>query len=112
MVLAVVATFLAASRPARAVTRIPVVTALAGRPAPPKKMHRWAVPVGIVFGVIAFLLLGKSAAAAAQQGGAGPLVLGFVAMAVALICLAPLFLTLLARLGRRSPIAVRLALSD
>jgi putative ABC transport system permease protein len=112
MVLAVVATFLAASRPARTVTRIPVVTALAGRPAPPKKVRRWAVPVGLVFGVIAFLLLGKSAAAVQRQGGAGPLVLGFVAMAVALICLAPLFLAALARLGRRSPIAVRLALSD
>jgi putative ABC transport system permease protein len=111
-VLAVVATFLAASRPARTVTRIPVVTALAGRPAPPKKVRRWAVPVGIVFGVIAFFLLGRSAATALHQGGAGPLVLGFVAMTVALICLAPLFLTALARLGRRSPIAVRLALSD
>jgi putative ABC transport system permease protein len=112
MVLAVVATFLAASRPARAVTRIAVVTALAGRPAPPKKVRRWAVPVGLVFLVIAFLLLGKSAASVGQQSGGLPLVLGFVAMTVPLILLAPLSLSILARLGRRSPISVRLALRD
>ncbi len=112
MILAVVATFLAASRPARTVTRIPVVTALAGRPAPPKKVRRWAVPVGIVFLVIAFLLLGRSAASGGQGNGQFSLVLGFVAMAVALICLAPLFLAALARVGRRSPVAMRLALSD
>ena len=34
MVLAVIATFFAASYPARAITRVPVVSALAGRPAP------------------------------------------------------------------------------
>ena len=112
MVLAVVATFLAAARPARTVTRIPVVTALAGRPAPPKKVRRWAVPVGIVFLVIAFLLLGKSAASGGQGNGQFSLVLGFVAMTVALILLAPLCLGTLALLGRWSPIAVRLALRD
>jgi putative ABC transport system permease protein len=112
MVLAVVATFLAAARPARTVTRIAVVTALAGRPAPPKKVHRWAVPVGLVFLVIAFLLLGKSAASSGQGNGQFSLVLGFVAMTVALILLAPLCLGTLARLGRWSPIAVRLALRD
>jgi putative ABC transport system permease protein len=112
MVLAVVATFLAAARPARTVTRIPVVTALAGRPAPPKKVRRWAVPAGIVFLVIAFLLLGKSAASGGQGNGQFSLVLGFVAMTVALILLAPLCLGTLARLGRWSPIAVRLALRD
>ena len=44
MALAVVTTWLAASRPARAVTRVPVVTALSGRPAPPRQLHRSAVP--------------------------------------------------------------------
>jgi putative ABC transport system permease protein len=112
MVLAVVATFLAAARPARTVTRIPVVTALSGRPAPPKMVRRWAVPVGIIFLVIAFLLLGKSAASRGQGNGQFSLVLGFVAMTVALILLAPLCLGTLARLGRWSPIAMRLALRD
>ena len=40
MVLAVVATFFAAGHPARAITRVPVVSALAGRPAPPRQIHR------------------------------------------------------------------------
>ena len=44
MVLAVVATFFAAGHPARAVTRVPVVAALAGRPAPPRQIHRSFVP--------------------------------------------------------------------
>ena len=35
MVLALVATTFAAGRPARAIARVPVVSALAGRPAPP-----------------------------------------------------------------------------
>ena len=34
MVLAVVATYLAAARPARSITKVPIVTALSGRPAP------------------------------------------------------------------------------
>ena len=45
--LAVVATYFAAARPARAITRIPVVAALSGRPAPPKQVHRSALP-GVV----------------------------------------------------------------
>ncbi len=47
MALAVVATYFAAARPARAVTRIPIVAALSGRPAPPKQVHRSALP-GVV----------------------------------------------------------------
>ena len=44
MALAVVTTWFAASRPAKAVTRVPVVTALSGRPAPPRQLHRSALP--------------------------------------------------------------------
>ncbi|HUY49907.1 MAG TPA: FtsX-like permease family protein [Streptosporangiaceae bacterium] len=110
MVLAVVATFFAASRPARSITRAPIVTALSGRPAPPKRVHRSAVP-GVVLLVIAALLFwytGKSTGG----GGAPELVLGFVALIAAVILLSPLFLATLARFGRRTPIAVRLALRD
>jgi putative ABC transport system permease protein len=56
LALAVVATFVAASRPARAITRIPVVTALSGRPAPPKRVRRSAIP-GLVLLAAAFALL-------------------------------------------------------
>ena len=55
MALAVIATYFAASRPARAVTRIPVVTALSGRPAPPRQVHRSALPGLILLGGAAVL---------------------------------------------------------
>jgi putative ABC transport system permease protein len=120
MVLAVVAAYFAASRPARAVTKIPTVTALSGRPAPPRQIHRSALP-GIVLLVVAFLLLGysgaeSSAAAGTQQGngsvGAPELVLGIVLLIPGLLLLAPFFLSLTSYLGRRAPIAIRLALRD
>jgi len=110
MALAVVATFFAAARPARAVTRVPIVAALSGRPAPPKRVSRAAAPAGLIFLVVAFVLLGVSGGN--QQGGAAALVLGFVALTVAVILLSPLCLATLARLAGRAPIAVRLALRD
>jgi putative ABC transport system permease protein len=110
MALAIIASYFAASRPARQITRTPIVTALSGRPAPPKRLHRTALP-GLVFLAVAFGLLTYSGASS-NGGGPGELVLGLVAMVVALILLAPFCLTALARLGRRSPIAARLALRD
>ncbi len=110
MALAVVATYFAASRPARAITRIPVVAALSGRPAPPKQVHRSALP-GVVFLVIAAALLSYSGKSA-NGGGAPELVVGIVLLVVAIILLAPFCLVMLASLGRHAPIAVRLALRD
>ena len=112
VVLAMAATYAAASRPARAITRMPVVAALSGRPTPPKRLHRWSAPAGLVFFVIAFFVLGASGASVSHGGGLPELVLGLVALTVAVILLAPLCLAALARLGRRAPIAVRLALRD
>ncbi len=113
MVLAVVAAFFAASRPARAITKVPIVQALSGRPAPPRQIHRSAVP-GIIFLVLAFLLLGYSGGTnnGNGSGGAPELLLGIVLLIPGLILLAPFFLSLAARLGRRTPIATRLALRD
>ncbi len=109
--LAVIATYFAASRPARAVTRIPVVTALSGRPAPPRQIRRSALPGLILLGV-AVVLFAYSGTTNGNGHGAFGLVLGFVALIAAVILLAPACLTLLARLGRRAPIAARLALRD
>ena len=61
MVLAVVATFFAAGHPARAITRVPVVSALAGRPAPPRQIHRSFVP-GVIALVIGFVMFSLSGA--------------------------------------------------
>ncbi len=113
MVLAVAAAYFAASRPARAVSRVPVVTALSGRPAPPRQVHRSALP-GIAFLVAAFLLLGYAGGTNHGNGGGGvpELVFGIVLLVPGLILLAPFFLALTAKLARRAPIAARLALRD
>ena len=113
MVLAVVAAFFAASRPARAITKVPIVQALSGRPAPPRQIHRSALP-GIVLLVLAFLLLGYAGGTnhGNGSGGAPELLFGLALLIPGLILLAPFFLSLTARLGRRAPIATRLALRD
>jgi putative ABC transport system permease protein len=110
MVLAVVATFLAASRPARSITRVPIVAALSGRPAPPKQVHRSAVPGVVLFVIAAFLL--SYSGRSNGSGGMPELLFGLVALVVAVILLAPLCLAILASLGRAAPIAVRLPLRD
>jgi putative ABC transport system permease protein len=111
LALAVIATSFAASRPARSITRIPIVTALSGRPAPPRQIHRSALPGLILLGGAA-VLFAFSGTSNGNGSGALELVGGFVALIAAVILLAPACLTLLARLGRRAPIAARLALRD
>jgi putative ABC transport system permease protein len=113
VVLSMAATYFAAARPARAITKIPVVAALSGRPPPPKQVHRSAIP-GVVFMVAGFLLLGYAGSTngGSGSGGAPELVLGLVLLIPGILLLAPFFLTVLARLGRHTPIAVRLALRD
>jgi putative ABC transport system permease protein len=107
MALAVLATFLAASQPARAVTRVPVVVALSGRPAPPRQVRRSAVP-GIVLLVGAALLF----SVAAGDKSIALLVPAFVALIAAMVLLAPFCLAVLGRVGPLFPVAVRLALRD
>jgi putative ABC transport system permease protein len=112
LLLAVVAALFAAWRPARAITKVPIVTALSGRPAPPKQVHRSAIP-GLVLLVVAFILFGLSAGGGSgAQGNTGELALGLIVLIVAVILLAPFCLATVARLGSRSPISVRLALRD
>ena len=110
MILAVIATFFAAGHPARAITRVPVVSALAGRPAPPRQIHRSFVP-GVIALVIGFFMFSLSGAGH-QGSGVKWLVPGFIALVAGIILVAPFFLAVLARVGRRAPIAVRLALRD
>jgi putative ABC transport system permease protein len=113
MVLAVVAAYFAASRPARAITKVPIVQALSGRPAAPRQIHRSALP-GVIFLALAFLLLGYAGGTNNGNGGGGApeLIFGLVLLIPGLILLAPFFLSMTARLGRRAPIAARLALRD
>jgi len=111
LLLAVVAAVFAASLPARAITKVPIVTALSGRPAPPRQVRRSAVP-GLVLLVVAFILFGWSGSSANGSGGLPKLALGLIVLVVAVILLAPFCLAAVARLGSRSPISVRLALRD
>jgi putative ABC transport system permease protein len=117
MALAVIATYFAASRPAKAIAKVPVVAALAGRPPVPKKTRHLAIPVGIGFLVATFLLLGMAGAGVGTSGGGQgsgmlELVVGLVALVVAIVLLSPALLGVVAAGGRRAPIAVRLALRD
>ncbi len=111
LALAVVTAWLAASRPARAVTRVPIVTALSGRPAPPRKLHRSAVPA-MVFTIGAYFLLFYAGVGKGNGGGAPELVLGFVVLTVGMILLSPLAIATVAGVSQRAPLAIRLALRD
>jgi len=115
MALAVIATYFAASRPAKAIARVPIAAALAGRPPALKKTRHLTIPVGLCFLAGAFLLLGAAGASGSGNGGSQAmleLVVGFVALAVAIVLLAPACLSVVAAAGKRSPIAIRLALRD
>ena len=112
MALAVIASYFAASRPAKAIAKVPIVAALAGRPPALRKMRHLSIPVGIGFLVFAFLLLGVAGAGSGNNSGMLAVVVGFIALAVAIVLLAPAFLGVVASAGRLAPIAVRLALRD
>ena len=112
MALAVIATYFAASRPAKAIAKTPIVAALAGRPPALKKTRHLAIPVGLCFLVGAFLLLGMAGASGGNGNGMLEVVVGFVALAVAIVLLAPSLLEVVAAAGKHAPIAVRLALRD
>jgi putative ABC transport system permease protein len=112
MALAIIATYFAASRPAKAIAKVPIVAALAGRPPALKKTRHLAIPVGIGFLIVAFLLLGAAGASDGNGNGMLEVVVGFVALAVAIVQLAPPLLAVVASAGRVAPIAVRLALRD
>ena len=119
MVLAVLAAYFAAAQPARAVARVPIVAALSGRRAAPRKTRRFALLTGLVFLAISFILMGIAGSGIARSTGPGSqnsrlfaLVLGFIALTVGVVLLSPALLGVLARLARPAPVTVRLALRD
>ena len=123
IVLAIATSALASRRPAKTMAAVPVVTALSGRPAPPRAVHRSAVP-----GVIAFAAgLACLASAGGLNGvasGDGPhgggvnghvlfLLAGLVITVTGICLLAPLAIGLLAAgAAPRLPVAIRIALRD
>jgi putative ABC transport system permease protein len=111
IVLSVAAAYFASTKPARAMTRVSIVSALAGRPAPPRQVSRTAVP-GIACAIGAFVLLLYAGAKGGNGGGVFELVLGFVALTVSVVLLSPFLLTWLNRLTRHAPLAIRMATRD
>jgi putative ABC transport system permease protein len=110
--LAVVATYLAAIYPARAITRVPVITALSGRPTTPREVRRSALPGLLCLGA-AFILLGVAGSSVGSNGAnTQALLLGLLALMPGVILLAPFCLSTLATSTRRAPITIRLALRD
>ena len=119
IVLAIATSVLASRRPAKTMAAVPVVAALSGRPAPPKPVHRSALPGVIVFAVgvacLAFTggLAGVTGQGHAGQGRALLLLAGLVAVIVGIVLLAPLAISVLAAGARpRMPVAIRIALRD
>jgi putative ABC transport system permease protein len=118
-VLAIATSVLASRRPAKTIARVPVVAALSGRPAPPKPVHRSALPgvIASAAGVVCLAFTGGLAGVAGQghagQGRALLLLGGLVAAMAGIILLAPLAISVLAAgAGPRLPVAIRIALRD
>ncbi|MCU1429161.1 MAG: hypothetical protein JWL83_3161 [Actinomycetia bacterium] len=106
--LAVLTAVAAAWWPARSAARASIVTALSGRPAPPKPAHRFAGAGGVM------LLAGFACLAFADRTkpNAYLIIAGTVTTTFGMLFLGPLFIRAIAVVGRRAPIALRLALRD
>jgi putative ABC transport system permease protein len=112
LLLAIATAVLAALRPARAVARVSTVSALSGRPTPPRAVHRSALP-GLGLLVLGPLLLAFSGGLDTTSGRANVLFLaGIVATGAGLMLLSPLAIAALGLVARRPPVAVRIALRD
>ncbi|HEY6279334.1 MAG TPA: FtsX-like permease family protein [Streptosporangiaceae bacterium] len=112
MALAVVTSTLAARRPARAIARMSVSTALAGRPEQPKPARRSAVP-GALLLITGPVLLALSGGWGNNSGAAALESLGGLAATIfGGLLLAPFCIAGLAKAAANAPLAVRLALRD
>ena len=117
-VFAIVTSVLASRNPAKTMAAVPVLAALSGRPAPPKAVHRSAVPGVIAFTVgLAFLAFagGQAGPPGGDRGpgGALPLLAGLIGVIVGIFLLAPMGISVLtAGAGPRLPVAIRIAVRD
>src|SRR5580658_4641772 len=127
IVLAIATSALASRRPAKTMAAVPVVAALSGRPAPPKAVHRSALPCVIVFAV-GLVCLASAGGLNGLAGGNGPnggdgngggsghalfLLAGLIITITGVCLLAPLAISVLgAGAGSRLPVAIRIAVRD
>ena len=125
IVLAIATSALASRRPAKTMAAVPVVAALSGRPAPPRAVHRSALPgvillaAGLACLASAGGLNGVAGGGGSQGGGGGGnghalfLLAGLVITITGVCLLAPLAISVLAAgAGSRLPVAIRIALRD
>jgi putative ABC transport system permease protein len=113
IVLAVITAIAAAWRPGRVAARTPVVTALAGRPAPPKAPRRSAVPgTGLLAAGLGCLAFAGGWDTSLHSERDTLLLGGIVATCVGGLLLAPLGVAVPAAAARHAPVAIRLALRD
>jgi putative ABC transport system permease protein len=106
MLLAVLTATAAAWWPARAAARLPVTRALSGRPPRPSPARRPAAAAGLM------IAAGAGCLGLAHQGRPPLIIGGALAMALGLLFISPLAIRVPAALGRRAPVAIRLALRD
>ena len=106
MALAVLTSVGAAWWPARAAARVPVVTALSGRPPRPRPAHHFAALA------VVLLVAGPALLVWSHQHKALFILGGIVATTFGILLLAPLAIRALATLARRAPIGMRLAIRD
>ena len=109
--LAVATSTLAAWWPARAMARLSVTAALSARPPRPRSVHRSAV-LAALLAVVGMVCLGIGNDVAKDTGNPPLFIGGCLAMVLAVLLVAAPALRGLALVGRRAPVAARLALRD
>jgi putative ABC transport system permease protein len=112
MALALLTAMRAARRPARAITRMSTVAALAGRTPRPKAAHRTAIPGLLLLGVGAYLLAYAGGWGATGLNDTLHLIGGLVAIVLGSVFIGPLCISALAAAGRHAPLPVRIAVRD
>jgi putative ABC transport system permease protein len=112
MALALLTAMRAARRPARAITRMSTVAALAGRTPRPKAAHRTAIPGLLLLGVGAYLLAYAGGWGATGLNDTLHLIGGLVAIVLGSVFIGPLCISALAAAGRHAALPVRIAVRD
>ena len=111
VVLALGGAIAAAWWPARSVARVPVTVALSGRPPRPKPTHRSALlALLLAASGVACIAVGNDPAN--DKANVLLMILGPVALVLALLFMAAPAVRALAACGQRAPVSVRLALRD
>jgi putative ABC transport system permease protein len=109
-VLAVATAAFAAWWPARQVSRLPIMTALSGRPTRPRPVHRpIAVALALVAIGVAFVVV---AAPTSDEPRPVLLCIGLVSVVLGAVSISPATVRILGVVAKRMPFAPRLALRD